>query len=173
MMSILLVELAKRGLCSKSEMSEDHQSRANLVALTCSERDERELFTVVVSRWHMCAGDSMWVSAVGDSGRRAVILRARMIGIIDASCRTVHEREPRFFSRDQQNVEERRAHLHASSEWTNIPLEGVRLFAHGAGAGVTCTPKVSLCDATICVVVADFLWPLWLGGRCAGIRHLS
>ena len=166
------MELSKRGLCWKSEMSEDHQSRANLVALTCSERDERALH-VCRFRWHMCALDFMWVSAVGGSGRRAVILRARMIGKIDVSCRSVHEREPRFFSRDQQNVEERRAHLHSSSEWTNIPLEGVRLIAPGAGAGVTCTPKVSLCDATTCLVVADFLWPLWLGGRCAGIRHLS
>ena len=34
MMSILLVELAKCGLCWKSEMSDDHQSRANLVTLT-------------------------------------------------------------------------------------------------------------------------------------------
>ena len=42
------------------------------------------------SRWHMCPPDFMWVSAVGDSGRRAVILRAQMIGIIDASCRSVH-----------------------------------------------------------------------------------
>ena len=108
------MELAKGGLCWKSEMSEDHQSRANLVALTCSERDEPALH-VCRFRWHMCALDFMWF-VVGGSGRRAVILGARMIGIIDASCRTVHEREPRFFSRDQQNVEERRAHLHASSE---------------------------------------------------------
>ena len=47
------------------------------------------------SRWHMCPPDFMWVSAVGGSGRRAVILLAQMIGIIDASCRSVHERRRR------------------------------------------------------------------------------
>ena len=47
-------------------------------------------------------------------------------------------------------------HLHASSEWTNIPSEVVRLFAHGAGTGVSCTQKVSLCDATIWGVASDF-----------------
>ena len=39
---------------------------------------------------------------------------------------------------------------------TNISSEVVRLFAHGAGTGVSCTPKVSLCDAMICVVASDF-----------------
>ena len=95
----------------------------------------------------------MWVSAVGGSGRRAVILLARMMGIIEPS---VHEREPRFFSRDQRKVQERRAHLHVSPEWTNISSEVGRLFAHGARTGVSCTPKVSLCDAMICVVASDF-----------------
>ena len=62
----------------------------------------------------------------------------------------------RHFFKDQQNVQERTAHLHASSEWTNIPSEVVRLFAHGAGTGVSGTQKVSLCDATICLVASDF-----------------
>ena len=52
-------------------------------------------------------------------------------------------------------MQERRAHLHASQEWTDIPSEVVRLFAHGAGTGVSCTQKVSLCDATICLVASD------------------
>ena len=123
-----------------------------LVALTCSERDERGLFTVVVPG-DTCALRTLCGSAVGGSGRRAVILRARMTVRIEAS---VHEREPRFFSRDQRNVQERRAHLHASPEWTNISSEVVRLFAHGAGTGVSCTPKVSLFDAMICLVASDF-----------------
>ena len=105
------------------------------------------------SRWHVRAGDCMWVSAVGGSGRRAVILRARMMVRIEPS---VHEREPCFFAKDQRNAQERRAHLHASPEWRNISSEVVRLFAHGAGTGVSCTQKVSLCDATICVVASDF-----------------
>ena len=46
--------------------------------------------------------------------------------------------------------------MHASSEWTNIPSEVVRLFAHGTGTGVSCTQKVSLCDATIWGVASDF-----------------
>ena len=62
----------------------------------------------------------MWVSAVGGSGRRAVILRARMMGIIEAS---VHEREPRFFSKDQQNVQERMAHLHVSPDGQTFHLK--------------------------------------------------
>ena len=70
-------------------------------------------------------------------------------------------------------MEEIRAHLHASPEWTNIPPEVVRLFAHGAGTGVFCTEKVSLRDATICVVASNFLWPLWLVGRWVGISHFS
>ena len=37
----------------------------------------------------MCAGDFMWVSGVGGAN-------ARMIGTIDASCRSVHERDPIF-----------------------------------------------------------------------------
>ena len=45
----------------------------------------------------------MWVSAVGDSGRRAVILRARMMGINEAS---VHEREPRFFQGSTERARE-------------------------------------------------------------------
>ena len=62
----------------------------------------------------------------------------------------------RHFFKDQQNVQERRAHLHASSEWTNIPSEVERLFAHGAGTGASCAQKVSLCDATMCLVASDF-----------------
>ena len=123
-----------------------------LVALTCSERDERGLLTVVVPGG-ACALPTLCGSAVGGSGRRAVILRARIMVRIELS---VHEREPRFFSRDQRNVQERRAHLHASPEWTNISSEVVQLFAHGARTGVSCTQKVSLCDAMICVVASDF-----------------
>ena len=52
-------------------------------------------------------------------------------------------------------MQERRAHLLASSEWTNIPSEVVGLFARGTGTGVSCTQKVSLCDATICLVASD------------------
>ena len=89
-------------------MSEDHQSRANLVALTCSERDERVLFTVVVpggtcALWTLCG------SAFGGGGRRAVILRARKIGIIDASCRSVHERAPLFFQESTERAREKGA----------------------------------------------------------------
>ena len=58
-------------------------------------RDERELFTVVVPGG-TCALRTLCGSAVGGSGRRAVILLARMIRIIDASCRSVHERAPLF-----------------------------------------------------------------------------
>ena len=72
------------------------------------------------SRWHVRAGDCMWVSVVGGPGRRAVILRARMMGIIEAS---VHEREPRFFSKDQQNVQERMAHLHVSPDGQTFHLK--------------------------------------------------
>ena len=120
-----------------------------------------------------CALRTSCGSTVGGPGRRAVILRARMILRIEASCRSVHEREPRFFSKDQQNVEERRAHLDASREWTNIPSEVVRLFAHGAGTGVSCTEKVLLRNAAICVVASEFLWLLWLGLRQAGVSHFS
>ena len=106
------------------------------------------------SRWHVRAGDCMWVSVVGGPGRRAVILRARMMGIIEAS---VHEREPRFFF-FQGSTERARENgaLACVTGWTNIPSEVERLFAHGVGTGVSCTPKVSLCDAMICVVASDF-----------------
>ena len=107
-------------------------------------------FQVAHVRWRLHVGVCCWrLRKTSSLGRR-----------IEASCRSVHEREPRFISRDQQNVEERRAHLHASLDGQICPSKVVRLFAHGAGAGLSCTPKVSLCDATICVVVADFLWPL-------------
>ena len=116
---------------------------------------ERGLFTVVVPGG-TCVLRTSCGSAFGGGGRRAVILRARKRGIIDASCRSVHEWSATFFSKNQQNVQERRAHLHASQEWTNIPSEVVRLFAHGAGTGVSSTQKVSLCDATMCLVASDF-----------------
>ena len=63
----------------------------------------------------------MWVSAVSGSGRRAVILRARMMVRIEAS---VHEREgASFFSNDQQNVQERMAHLHVSRDGQTFHLK--------------------------------------------------
>ena len=70
-------------------------------------------------------------------------------------------------------MEEIRAHLHASPEWTNIPPEVVRLSAHGAGTGVSCTEKVSLRDATICVVASDLLRLLWLGRLQASMGDFS
>ena len=100
----------------------------------------------------MRAGDGMWVSAVGGSGRRTVILRARIKGIIEASA---HKREPRLFQGSTERARENGA-LACVTGWTNIPSEVKLLFAHGARTGVSCTPKVSLCDALICVVAQDF-----------------
>ena len=105
------------------------------------------------SGWHVRAGDCIWMSAVGGSGRRPVILRARMMGTIEAS---VYESESLFY-KDQQNVEG--AHLHASPDVQTLHLKVYGCFAHRAGTGVSCTPMLSLCDATICVVASDFFVP--------------
>ena len=64
-----------------------------------------------------------------------------------------------FFSKDQQNVEEIRAHLQASPEWTNIPPEVVRLFAHGGGTGVFLHRKgVAEGCYDLCGCFSHFLW---------------
>ena len=113
---------------------------------------ERGLFTVVVPGG-TCLLRTSCASGFGGGGRRAVILRARKIGIIDASCRSVRERAP-FFQGSTERAREKGA-LACVTEWTDIPFEVVRLFAHGAGTGVSCTQKVSLCDATMCLVASD------------------
>ena len=94
-----------------------------------------------------------------------------MVGTIEAS---VHERRlVFFFPRINRTWKGEGAHLHASPDGQTLHLKVYGCFAHGVGTGVSCTPKLSLCDATICVVVLDFLWPLWLGGRQAGTSHFS
>ena len=153
-------------------MSEDHQSRANLVALTCSERDERVLFTIVVpggtcALWTLCG------SAFGGGGRRAVILRARKIGIIDASCRSVHERAPPFFPRINRTCkrEGRTCMRHHNGQTFHLKLCGCSRMEPGQECRA---PKRCRC------VMLRFgelhrisLWTLWLGGRQAGISHFS
>ena len=115
---------------------------------------ERGLFTVVVP-----GGTCALVTAYGclllavqeDEQPSCVLEREAQLTLLAAPFM-----RGRHFFKDQQNVQERTAHLHASPEWTNIPAEVVRLFAYGAGTGVSGTQKVSLCDATICLVASDF-----------------
>ena len=53
-------------------------------------------------------------------------------------------------------MQERMAHLRVSPDGQTFHLKFNGMFAHGARTGVSCTPKVSLCDAMICVVASDF-----------------
>ena len=120
------------------------------------------------SRWHVRAGDCMWVSAVGGSGRRAVILRARMMGMIEPS---VHEREPRFFPgiSGTRKREGRTCMRHQNGQTFHLKLYGSSRMELGQECRV---PKRCRC------VMLRFVWllriSLWPhGGRCAGIRHFS
>ena len=132
---------------------------------------ERGLFTVVVPGGTCALGTAygcLLLAAQEDEQPSCVLEREAPLALLAAPFM-----RGRHFFKDQQNVQERRAHLHASQEWTNIPSEVVRLFAHGAGRGVSCTQKVSLCELRFGGLHRISLWTLWLRGRRAGISHFS
>ena len=93
----------------------------------------------------------MWVSTVGGSGRRAVILRARMIVFFffDASSCSVHWRR-HFFQGSTECAREKGAH----GQTFHLKLYGCSRME--LGQECRALQKVSLCDATICVVASDF-----------------
>ena len=134
-------------------------------------RDERELFTVVVPGG-TCALRTLCGSAVGGSGRRAVILLARMIRIIDASCRSVHERAPLFPRINTTCKREGRTCLrHQNGRTFHLKLWGCSRVELGQECRA---PKRCRCVMLRFVwLLRISLWTLWLGGRRVGISHFS
>ena len=88
----------------------------------------------------MCALDFMWVccwAAQEDEQPSCVLEREAQLALLAAPF--MRGRQV-LFQGSTERAREKGA-LACVTEWTNILSEGVRLFAHGAGTGVSCTQK--------------------------------
>ena len=115
---------------------------------------ERGLFTVVVPGG-TCALPTLRGSAVGGSGRRAAILRARKRGTIGASCPSVHERDAIFSRINRMCKRERRTCMrHQNGQTFHLKLCGCSRME--LGQECRAPKRCRSCDATICLVASDF-----------------